>query len=147
MFKKKFTFSLRVKRWLLFGVFLSVLAVLLSIFYDCMLGYNLSQIKFDCAPDFLLVIFAVAANVMSLATDEEKNITKDKRFDYGCVAGITLLFYIAFYSFGFKKLEGLAPQIVNILLFISVVVFFINVYIGMRIEGNLSDKEEKESEG
>lgn len=134
MAKKKVSFSLKVKRWLFFGVVLSLLAIILSVIYDLILGYNLNQIKIDCAPDFLLVIFAVAANVMSLITDNEKQMSNEDRFSYGCISGITLLLYIAFYSFGFKAIDNAAPVILNILFFISIPVLIINIYIGILIE-------------
>lgn len=114
----------------IFWAGISLFGIILSVVFDLFLGYRINQIKIECAPDFLLVIFTVAANVLNLNMDAKGSITENDRFNYFVLSVITLATYIAFYSFGFRKIEEISSALLNILLIFSIFVLWINIRIG-----------------
>ena len=51
---------------------LSVVPFLIVAFYDWYIGHDFNPFKLKYTPDFILIIFAVAANACGYATDIEK---------------------------------------------------------------------------
>lgn len=125
--KKK---KIKICRWLGFGVILSCVPIILSVVFNWIVGYNFSALegKIEYFTDFVLVVFSVAVNACSYATDG--------RIRWGCtiISIISIGFGIVAYSYFFGKASGIISSRLSILFGLAVLVLIVNAGIGLWIE-------------
>ena len=118
-FKNRPKLALEARKWLLFSVFYTIIAVPIAVIYDLIRGFRLDQLKFDWVPDILLVNFAVSVNVLSLVEDKKSNLSEDDNFKYSHRPYFTMIITLCIYSFIYKD-QNIATYIIFIILAVSV---------------------------
>lgn len=128
--------KIRIRRWIIYGVVFSLLAVALAAGFDLMLGRKITQIQVDRLPDILLAAFAVAVNLRGLATDNERQFSDLKRFDYDHISLFIMLISIANYSAAYRVIEKINPDWLTWLIYVFIILIIVSTCIGISIERN-----------
>lgn len=141
---KKFSKREKIGRYLFYTVLLSMAPFLLSAIYIWWIGYGFNLFKPEYIPDFVLITFAVAANVCGCATDIERNFSEKGKRGFAGLAVLSLLGCVFFYSLLLcideeaLKSGGEQASRARILFFISAVFLLANASVGVIMEGRSS---------
>lgn len=114
--------------WLLFSVVIAVLPLALAASHDWVAKYTWDNLKEKYAADFFLVTFAVAANLLGVATSE-----KFKFFSFG-ISIVAAIFCMSQYSYLHNTPDNIDVIRRDILLFISLVCLVLNSIVGFIVE-------------
>jgi len=144
-FKKHPKLPLAVRKWLLFSVFYTIIAVPTAVIYDLIRGFRFDQLKFDWVPDILLVTFAVSVNVLSLVEDKKVALSEDDEFKYSHLPYLMMIITFCIYSFIYKD-QNIATYIIFIILAISVAILIVNIRMGINVIKK-SSKDQKSRKG
>lgn len=115
-------------RWLGFGVFLSCVPIVSSILFDLVAGYTkIFDGRFQYLVDFLLVVFAIACNACSCATEGKV------RMGLMTLSIVSMAFCALFYAFSFDRAEEVFSESIIVMFVITGILLLLNAYIGYRI--------------
>ncbi len=121
----------KTKMWLIFGVGISLLAIVAAAIFDWSFGAGFEKIRDSRYPDFILATLAISASVINIIIDLNAEIDINKKINYAIFPSITATFSLAYYSF----LYGISEKITSLkwdwVLPISFIVLLINIYIGI----------------
>lgn len=131
-FKNRPKLVLAARKWLLFSVFYTIMAVPIAVIYDLIRGFRLDQLKFDWVPDILLANFAVSVNVLSLVEDKKADLSADDNFRYSHRPYLMMIITLCIYSFIYKD-QNIATHIIFIILAASAVILIVNIRMGINV--------------
>ena len=127
--KKRAASNLKsASHWLLFSAVIAVLPLVLAASHDWVATYSWDNLKEKYAADFFLVTFAVAANLLGMATSG-----KFKFFSF-CISLVSALFCMSQYSNLHNTPNNIDVTRLDILLFISLVCLALNSAVGFIVE-------------
>lgn len=139
---RKFSKREKVGRFLFYSIILSFLPFLLSEVYNWWVGYGFNIFKPKYIPDFILITFAIVANVCSYATDVERAFAASDKLKRG-FAGLAIIslvictfFYILLLSTDENTLEMQMEVAKRASVFAKIAagVLIANVLAGIKIE-------------
>lgn len=139
--RNKLRLTKQVNRWMLIAVGSSLLAILLAIGFEIMIGNNINQIKLNRLEDFFLVVYSLAVNVYVLNKEsfDQKIINKDTCDNCSLLSGLIIIIYICLYSFVYNRVESFAIRIINYLIYISLGSILLNLCIGTFLVNETED--------
>ena len=118
----------KLYRWLGFGVFLSCVPIASSMLFDLVAGYTkLIEGRFEYLVDFLLVVFAIACNACSYATEGKV------RMGLMTLSIASMGFCALFYAFSFDRAEEVFSNSIIVMFVVTGIMLLLNAYIGYRI--------------
>lgn len=128
--------TVRIALWAVFGVFISIVPILLGMLYDWLSGYNLAGIKLEYYSDFFLVVVAVAGNACNCAI-AWKTEKYGKRIAYIVLTAFIIVFGIGLFSFWFRNMTIIVSERADICFMVSIVAFLANALMGVLIEKDI----------
>lgn len=114
--------------WLLFSVIIAVLPLALAASHDWVANYSWDNLIEKYAADFFLVTFAVAANLLGMATS-----VRLKPFSFG-ISLISAIYCLSQYSYLHNTPKSLDISRRDILLLISLACLVLNSIVGVVAE-------------
>ena len=128
--KKGPLFPFKTKMWLIFGVGISLIAIVAAALFDLSFGVGLEEIRDSRFPDFILATLAISASVINIVIDLNAEIDINKKVNYVIFPSITAAFSLAYYSFLYGIGEKIGALKWGWVLPISVIALLINICIG-----------------
>lgn len=128
--KKKPKVPFATKMWLIFGVGISLFAIVAASLFDMSFGAKITDIIDKRFSDFILAILAISSSVINIIIDIKAEIDINSKVNYAIFPVISGVFSLAYYSFLYGKNNELALLKWNWVLPIALVVLAINIFIG-----------------
>ena len=100
----------KTKMWLIFGVGISLFAIVAAAIFDLSLGAGFEKIRDSRYPDFILATLAISASVINIIIDLNAEIDINKKINCAIFPSITATFSLAYYSF----LYGISEKITSL---------------------------------
>lgn len=128
--KKKSKVPFATKMWLIFGVGISLSAIVAASLFDMSFGATITDIIDKRFSDFILAILAISSSVINIIIDIKAEIDINSKVNYAIFPVISGAFSLAYYSFLYGKNNELAFLKWNWVLPIALAVLAINIFIG-----------------
>lgn len=129
------------KMWLIFGVGVSIFAIIAASIFDLSFGATLEDLIDKRFSDLLLAILAISSSIINIIFDIKAEIDANSKINYAIFPVITAVFSLAYYSFLYGKSDELDFLQWNWVLPITLVVLGINVFIGFTLTSKVSCSE------
>lgn len=128
--KKKSKVPFATKIWLIFGVGISLSAIIAASLFDMSFGATITDVIDKRFSDFILAILAISSSVINIIIDIKAEMDTNSKVNYAIFPVITGVLSLAYYSFLYGKNNELAFLKWNWVLPIALGVLTINIIIG-----------------